>query len=134
MAKHSKLTTSAAIGLLFLSLFAAQSCAPAKQSLPVTATAYNSVPEQTQGDPLIGAWGDRLDPDIQTIAVSRDLLEIGLGHNVEVEIDGMSGTWLVRDKLHRRWENRIDIYMGMDVAAAREFGKQQVIIRWQPIK
>lgn len=113
-------------------LFAIGACAPARESLEVTATAYNSLPSQTQGDPEIGAWGDRLDPNIQTIAVSRDLLSLGLTHNAEVEIDGMKGTWLVRDKLNRRFTKRIDVYMGKDLQAAREFGKQTVTIRWRP--
>jgi 3D (Asp-Asp-Asp) domain-containing protein len=30
--------------------------------------------------------------------------------------------------MHHRWENRIDIYMGDDVRAARHFGKRQVRI------
>lgn len=113
-------------------LLAISACEPAKESLQVTATAYNSLPSQTQGDPEIGAWGDRLDPNIQTIAVSRDLLELGLTHNTEVEIDGMDGSWLVRDKLNKRFTMRIDIYMDKDVEAAREFGKQTLTIRWQP--
>ncbi len=107
-------------------------CAPAEQSLEVTATAYNSLASQTHGNPEVGAWGDRLDPDTQIIAVSRDLLSMGLTHNTEVEIDGMAGTWLVRDKLNRRFTERIDIFMGKDLEAAREFGKQTVTIRWQP--
>lgn len=117
---------------LSMLLFALCACAPAKQSLEVTATAYNSLPSQTQGDPEVGAWGDRLDPGIQTIAVSRDLLAIGLTHNTEVEIDGMDGRWLVRDKLNRRFTKRIDIFMGKDLQGAREFGKQTVTIRWRP--
>lgn len=121
------------IALLAL-LIAAGACTPAKESLEVTATAYNSLPSQTQGDPEIGAWGDRLDPGIQTIAVSRDLLSLGLTHNAEVEIDGMKGRWLVRDKLNRRFTKRIDIYMGKDLQAAREFGKQKVTIRWVPAR
>ncbi|MFK7733092.1 MAG: hypothetical protein AB8B48_15850 [Pseudomonadales bacterium] len=117
---------------LVVLMFAVGACAPAKESLEVTATAYNSLPSQTQGDPEIGAWGDRLNPDVQTIAVSRDLLLLGLGHNAEVEIDGMAGRWLVRDKLNRRFSKRIDIYMGKDLQGAKTFGKQTVTIRWRP--
>ncbi len=116
------------LGILALTTIA---CSATKESLEVTATAYNSLPSQTQGDPEIGAWGDRLDPDVQTIAVSRDLLSLGLTHNTEVEIDGMKGSWLVRDKLNRRFTKRIDIFMGKDLQAAKEFGKQTVTIRWQ---
>lgn len=128
--RHSDISRNC-IALLAV-LFAIGACAPAKESLEVTATAYNSLPSQTQGDPEIGAWGDRLDPAIQTIAVSRDLLSLGLTHNTEVEIDGLKGSWLVRDKLNRRFTKRIDVYMGKDLQAAREFGKQTVTIRWRP--
>lgn len=119
---------TALVALLFLT----GACSPAKESLEVTATAYNSLPSQTQGNPEIGAWGDRLDPAIQTIAVSRDLLSLGLTHNTEVEIVGMEGRWLVRDKLNRRFTRRIDIYMGKDLQGARKFGKQKLTIRWRP--
>lgn len=116
-----------------LVLITALSCTSDKlieSEMVVTATAYNSVPEQTDDDPTIAAWGDTLDPDIPTIAVSRDLIELGLGHNAEVQIDGMPGTFLVRDKLNKRFTERIDIYMGTDIEAAREFGKQTMTIRW----
>ena len=45
--------------------------------LEVTVTAYNSVPEQTNEQPTIAAWGDQLAPGMKVIAVSRDLLEMG---------------------------------------------------------
>ena len=96
----------------------------------VTATAYNSVPDQTLGDPTLAAWGDTLKPGMRAIAVSRDLIDAGLGHRASVRIDGMPGKYHVLDKMNRRWEKRIDIYMGDDVKAAREFGKREVVIRW----
>ncbi len=105
-------------------------CGPGEQSMTVTATAFNSVRGQTDGQPNVAAWGDILDPSIPTIAVSRDLLKLGLTHNTEVRIDGYDEVFLVRDKLNKRFTERIDIYMGKDVAAAREFGKQQLTIRW----
>jgi hypothetical protein len=43
-------------------------------SLRVTATAYNSLPGQTDNTPDLAAWGDRLRPGMKAIAVSRDLL------------------------------------------------------------
>ncbi|WP_293620703.1 hypothetical protein [Salinisphaera sp.] len=43
----------------------------------------------------------------------------------------MPGVYVVRDKMNRRWRKKIDIYMGKDVAAAREFGIQHDIrISW----
>lgn len=98
--------------------------------LKVTATAYNSLPGQTQGDPTITAWGDRLVPGMKVIAVSRDLIPLGLKHGVKVKIDGLPGTYTVMDKLHQRWQHRIDIYMGNDIKAAKKWGKRKVTIRW----
>ena len=88
------------------------------------------MPHQTNSEPWIGAWGDRLETDMKVIAVSRDLLEEGLTRGVEVEIEGRSGTYRVLDKMGRRWKRRIDIYMGEDVDAAREWGVREVRIHW----
>ncbi|WP_242634310.1 3D domain-containing protein [Marinobacter salicampi] len=96
----------------------------------VTATAYNSVKSQTAGDPTLTAWGDTLKPGMKAIAVSRDLIEDGLTHGTKVTIEGLPGTYVVRDKMNKRWKNKIDIYMGKDVEAAREWGKQTVTISW----
>lgn len=107
------------------------SCAE-RESLEVTATAYNSLEAQTKkGDAFTTAWGDQLKPGIKAIAVSRDLLhEYGLDHNMKVQIKGLEGTYRVMDKMNKRWKKRIDIYMGNDLSKAREFGKQQVEITW----
>jgi 3D (Asp-Asp-Asp) domain-containing protein len=99
--------------------------------LEVTATAYNSLPEQTNSDPTLTAWGDRLRPGMKSIAVSRDLIELGLSHGVEVENVGLKGRYVVRDKMAKRWRRKIDIYMGRDKTAALEWGKRKVTIRWR---
>jgi 3D (Asp-Asp-Asp) domain-containing protein len=121
-------------GALFVGLWClwlSTNCrASEEQSLEVTATAYNSVANQTAGDPTLAAWGDVLKPGMKSIAVSRDLIGLGLGHKAVVRIDGLPGEYLVLDKLAKRWTKRIDIYMGEDVAAARRFGKQSLTIRW----
>jgi len=101
-----------------------------ERTLEVTATAYNSLPSQTDGDPTITAWGDRLEPGMKVIAVSRDLVTQGLGHGTEVRIDGLPGRYVVRDKMAKRWKQKIDIYMGNDVAAALRWGRRAVTIRW----
>ena len=106
-------------------------CSGEQQSLTVTATAYNSVSGQTQGDPNVGAWGDRIRPGDKVIAVSPDLLSLGLERGTKVRIEGVSGTYRVADRTNSRLERTIDIYMGTDVEKAREWGKQQVDIRWQ---
>ena len=69
---------------------------------------------------------------MKVIAVSRDLIGMGLGHGVEVAIDGLPGLYVVRDKMAKRWTHKIDIYMGDDLEAARRWGRQRVTIRWNP--
>ncbi|MCP9200379.1 3D domain-containing protein [Gramella sp. GC03-9] len=92
----------------------------------VTVTAYNSTGYQTEGDPNITAWGDTLKPGMNAIAISRDLMKLGLGHNSKVKIEGFDSIFLVKDKMHYRWRNKVDIYMGEDVAKAREFGRKKL--------
>ena len=104
--------------------------APEATQLRVTATAYNSLPTQGVGRGTHGAWGDRLKPGKKTIAVSHDLLALGLTRGVQVEIEGLSGLYTVMDRLPSRWSRRIDIYMGTDVRAARRWGRRDVQIRW----
>nr|WP_299534984.1 hypothetical protein [Ulvibacterium sp.] len=98
--------------------------------LEVTATAYNSLPSQTLGDPSITAWGDTLEPGKKAIAISRDLLDMGLKHNTPVQIQGFADTFYVMDKMHKRWKKRIDIYMGEDYKKAKEWGRQKVRITY----
>ncbi|SDR80576.1 3D domain-containing protein [Gramella sp. MAR_2010_147] len=96
----------------------------------VTATAYNSLEYQTEGHPSITAWGDTLKPGMKAIAVSRDLLKLGLDHNSKIKIEGFDGVFLVKDKMHYRWRNRIDIYMGKDVNKAKKFGRKKINISY----
>lgn len=99
--------------------------------LRVTATAYNSVYWQTKkGTPSIAAWGDSLKAGMKVIAVSRDLLDSGLTHNTKVFIEELNDTFLVKDKMNKRWRKKIDIYMGTDVQKARNFGKKKLTIKW----
>ncbi|MFK8021866.1 MAG: hypothetical protein AB8B86_19055 [Pseudomonadales bacterium] len=126
----NKIYRASLIFLAFTLLLGCRDDGLIEHEMEVTATAYNSLPGQTSGDPNVAAWGDRLDPSIPTIAVSRDLITLGLGHNAKVTIDGMPGTFLVRDKLNKRFSKRIDIYMGTDLKAARQFGKKMKTIRW----
>lgn len=105
-----------------------------RHTMWVTATAYCSRPQETDGDPFIAAWNERLDPKVKSIAVSRDLLEEGLHHrsSVWIEIDGKeTGPYLVLDKMNKRWKHRIDVYFGVDLEAALEFGKKRVRISWK---
>lgn len=103
----------------------------AAKTMEVTVTAYNSVPWQTTAtDSDIAAWGDTLKPGMQCIAVSRDLMHVGLTKGAKVQIEGLEGEFEVLDKMNRRYKRRIDIYMGLDVAAAREWGRQRRTITW----
>lgn len=105
-------------------------CGGNEQSLRVTATAYTSSIGETDSTPNLAAWGDTLKPGMKSIAVSRDLIDMGLTHNQEVRIEGVDGTYRVLDKMNKRWKKKIDIYMGNDVKKAREWGKQDVVIYW----
>ena len=122
------------IHLIAISLCVILSCKDSSENsksvkMEVTATAYNSVQSQTKkGDPNLAAWGDVLQPGEQAIAVSRDLIKLGLTHNTEVKIEGLPGIYLVKDKMNKRWTKKIDIYMGLDEKAAKDWGKRKVFI------
>jgi 3D (Asp-Asp-Asp) domain-containing protein len=97
----------------------------------VDATAYNSLAGQTEGDPELGAWGDRLDAGINSVAVSQDLVDMGMQRGARVRIEGLPGVFLVLDRMPPQWQRRIDIHMGENVDAAREWGRREVRIYWQ---
>lgn len=108
-------------------------CGPetGSRSMEVTATAYTMRESETkQGNVGLAAWGDQLEPGMNVVAVSRDLIDEGLDHETEVRIEGLEGTYIVRDKMAARWERKIDIFMGRDVERAREWGKREVTIHW----
>ncbi|MFT5847555.1 MAG: 3D (Asp-Asp-Asp) domain-containing protein [Psychroserpens sp.] len=101
------------------------------KTIEVTASAYNSLAYQTSSNPHITAFGDSLKPGLKYIAVSRDLLKTGLDHNTLVKIEGLKGTYLVKDKMNHRFRNKIDLYMGTDVKAARKWGRRKVNISYR---
>ena len=139
---RSRIRTAARLAVaLPLLVLAAEACtrslprsrpAPpsAARELLVTAHAYNSVPEQTDAQPTLTASGDRLKPGMRAIAVSEDLLEMGLGYGTEVSIDGLGDGWVVLDRMGAGKRRSIDVYLGNDEAAARRFGKRKVRISW----
>ncbi len=101
------------------------------QTMEVTATAYTMAEDETKkGNIGLAAWGDQLEPGMKAIAVSRDLIDDGLDHKTEVKIDGLEGTYIVRDKMNKRWKKKIDIFMGKDKEKARQWGKKTVTIHW----
>lgn len=107
------------------SAFLDTSCAEAVASpwpvrLTVTATAYSSTPDQTQGDPFITATGNRV--GLGTMAVSRDL---------EALLPMGTRVFVVDDRMHRRWERRIDLWFP-DRGSALRFGRRELTLEVFP--
>jgi 3D (Asp-Asp-Asp) domain-containing protein len=117
---------------LLLFLFTVTSCIEKEEwcTIEVIATAYNSTKAQTDGDPNITAWGDTLKLNTKSIAVSNDLIKLGLTHHTKVKIEGFEGIYIVNDRMHSKWKKRIDIYFGNDVKAARQWGRKKVTIQY----
>lgn len=106
-------------------------CEDKSRMLEVTATAYTSSVAETDSTPNISAWGDRLSPGMRVLAVSRDLLAMGLTHGTLVSVEGFEKEFIVLDKMNKRWKKKIDIYMGNDRNSALEWGKRKVNICWR---
>ena len=99
--------------------------------LLVTATIYHATPEQTDSTPHITASNKIIDLGNplkhRWIAVSRDLEELGFVFGARVRItgtDGFDGIWVVQDRMHSRWTNRIDLLVDESI----KYGK------WDPVK
>jgi len=101
-----------------------------KNILVVTATAYTSCHRETDRTPYLAAWNNRLKPSVKSIAVSRDLLKLGLTNGTKVKISGLKGHYVVLDKMNKRWKKKIDIYMGCNLKKAKRWGKRKVTIIW----
>ena len=104
------------------------------KEIEVKATAYNSLRYQTSSNPAIAAWGDSLKPGMKCIAVSRDLIKLGLKHNTPIKIEGLDSIYLVKDKMHHRKRKQIDIYMGKDVKKAKAWGVKRLKIWYGVLK
>lgn len=103
--------------------------AAGSRDLVVTAHAYTSRADETDAQPALSASGERLRPGMRALAVSPDLLAMGLAYGTRVEVEG-HGTWVVLDRMGDRHRRAIDLYMGLDRDAALAFGKRRVRIRW----
>lgn len=107
--------------------------APAARSVVARATAYNSMPGQTDSTPFITATGTRTRPGV--VALSRDLLRVfPYGSKVMIEdLTGRSGTLLqnrvfyVEDTMAAYKTRSVDIWMASYSQAIR-FGARQVRI------
>tara|TARA_B100000131_G_scaffold321096_1_gene370900 strand:- start:3274 stop:3741 length:468 start_codon:yes stop_codon:yes gene_type:complete len=86
------------------------------KELIVTATMYEPVPSQTDTTPNITADGTRISikyaGKYRYLAVSRDLLDV-VSYGDYVVIEGINGkydgVWQVKDTMHPRWHNRVDL-------------------------
>lgn len=93
------------------------------------------MPNQTDTTPFIAAWGDIISPKQRLIALSRDL-EKKLPYRAYVYIkfprkfSYLDGYFTVLDRMNKRFKNRIDIYMGMDLKKAIAFGLKKVVITY----
>ncbi len=88
-----------------------------KEQLYVTITAYNTVPEQTWGDPCISASGDNICGMKNVVACPRS---IPLGTWVIID----DTYYICLDRLALKYDNRFDISFDKDIQGAKEFGKQ----------
>jgi 3D (Asp-Asp-Asp) domain-containing protein len=69
-------------------------------------------------------------PGVKAIAVSQDLVALGLRRGTKVRVDGLQGEYMVLDLMPAKWKRHIDIYMGTDVKTARTWGRRKVKIWW----
>ena len=127
----SKLTHLSAGFVCLLLMGAIAASAPEQHKLTVKITAFNSTRAQTDDRPNETACGDHISPGERIVAVSRDLKAAGLECGEEIRIEGLDGSWRVADSMAARHEQRIDIYMGNDVKAAKRWGVKEREIRWK---
>lgn len=122
----------AAIGRLDDPEFLFESGQPAKpKALRVKAMAYTGcLPKKSKRTPR-GAWGDPLTRDVKAVAVSPDLLEMGLDRGDVITIEGLPGKYKVLDVMHTRHDRSIDIFYGDDQCGALQWGKRTLTITWQ---
>ena len=95
---------------------------PIKYTHKSKLTAYNSVPEQTDGNPCIAADGTNV-CEFEGCVVAQN----GVPFGTKVDIEGV-GVCHVHDRKNSRYDsNWIDIYFGGrdKVAAAFEFGSKE---------
>lgn len=123
--------TMAIIALLFSAAAVnAHAAESGWKTMTVKASSYTLAPHKSRPTkPRLGAFGDVLSPGDKVVAVSRDLLRAGLTAGTRIRIEGLSGTYTVLDKMHRRWRDKIDILFDKR-KRAREWGVKTVTIRY----
>ena len=86
----------------------------------VTVTTYSITEGETDSTPLITASGFKINPQNpkrhRIIAVSRDLKrKYRFGQRVRITNAGKyNGEYVIRDLMHHRWKNKIDILINPD--------------------
>lgn len=90
-------------------------------SMTITATAYNSLPEQTDDTPFITASGTHVRHGV----IAANFLPIG----TRIKIPEYYGdqVFIVEDRMNPRYHQRLDIWME-SVTDARQFGVRNVTI------
>lgn len=108
----------------------------ASASYPVTLTAYNAVPEQTDSDPTVTASGAFSNPEV-IAARSRDLAgELPFGTIIEIDgsnasqgtcgysiVEPIVGYRVIADSMNARFTDRIDILFSTDSNYTMPTGK-----------
>ncbi len=91
----------------------------------VQASAYNSVPGQTDSTPFITASGTH----VRRGVVAANFLPIG----TKVTFPDIYGdeVFVVEDRMNKRYQNNVDIWME-DIGDARQFGRRNVRIHIYP--
>lgn len=103
----------------------AESSDPASRVMYVSATAYSSTPDQTDGDPCTTANGYNVCKGNQENVLAANFLPFG----TKVRLPDMYGNkvFVVQDRMARRFSNRIDVWMKTR-DAAMQFGIRKVKI------
>lgn len=104
-----------------------------RKTLRVRAMAYTGCSARKGSAPRVvrGAWGDRLTSEVKAVAVSPDLLKLGIEYGNTIQIEGLPGEYKVLDLMHGRHAKAIDIYYGDDHCGARAWGARNLTISWQ---
>ena len=97
----------------------------------VKASAYNSLPSQTDGNPWVASRDFKLKRGMKILALSSDLARcIPHGRVVKVTNTFKSrhdGFYLAVDRMHPRWRKKIDIWFEDKLSTALSFGNQKNI-------
>ena len=93
---------------------------PIDKTIHVTATVYNACPIQCNADYMTTAFGFKINKDNpygnKFIAISRDLMKyFNKGDSVFIIGTIYDDDFIIADKMHKRWKNKIDILINKDM-------------------